>query len=192
MLKFSMVDTLHDRDALASWLAGQEWPFHANRRLTPEQVHAFIDEGVFGAPESALFWISTGEDQKVGLLRVFDLDEEGEDAPRFDLRISEAYRNKKIGREAVRWMTDYLFRNWPSLQRIEGTTRHDNFAMQRVFLSSGFVKEGHLRGAWQSADGSRHDTLLYAIIRRDWLSGSSTPVPGCSDESVEGRMMRWR
>ena len=173
------MEAVHDRDDLIAWLAGEEWPFHANRHLTSEQIARFIDEGLFDTPGTETFWISTIADKRVGLLRIFDMDDLGEDTPRFDIRITRGHRNQRIGREVVRWTTQYLFHRSPALQRIEGTTRSDNVAMQRVFTSSGFVKEGHLRRAWKSADGSFHDTFLYAIIRDDWTSGVTTPIPVC-------------
>ncbi len=52
--------------------------------------------------------------------------------------------------------------------RIEATTRHDNTAMQKVFDRCGYRQEGRLVEAWVSADGSRFDTLIYAILRREW------------------------
>lgn len=177
MLRMDRVDELRDRNDLSAWLIGEEWPFHVNRQLTLEQVTRFVDEGLFSAPGTETFWISTNAAGRVGLLRIFDMDELGEDTPRFDLRIIQQHRNQRVGREAVRWVIGYLFTRWPALQRIEGTTRSDNVAMQKVFATSGFVKEGHLRRAWQSADGSVHDTFLYAIIREDWSSGVTTPIP---------------
>jgi RimJ/RimL family protein N-acetyltransferase len=179
MIRMVPVDVAGDRECLCDWLAHEEWPFHANRQLTSEQVSHFVDEGLFNAPGTEAFWISTTMAERVGLIRIFDLDDSGEDTPRFDLRIGQRYRNQHVGRQVVRWMIKYLFDRWPKLRRIEGTTRHDNFAMQRLFLRCGFVKEGYLRRAWQSADGSIHDTLLYAVLREDWLSGSVTNIPAC-------------
>jgi RimJ/RimL family protein N-acetyltransferase len=164
------VDVSGERDELSAWLTQDEWPFHANLRLTTEQVEQFIDDGLFDGPGIESFWISYGDYGRVGLLRIFDMDPLGQDAPRFDIRIGRRFRNREIGRQAVLWMTDYLFGRWPLLERIEGTTRGDNIAMQTVFVRCGFVKEGHLRRAWRSADNSIYDAIIYAIIRSDWSS----------------------
>jgi len=69
---------------------------------------------------------------------------------------------------AVRWLTSHLFNTYPPLARIEATTRHDNAAMQMVFDRCGYRQEGRLVEAWVSADGARSDTLIYAILRREW------------------------
>ncbi|MCM4076910.1 hypothetical protein [Paractinoplanes hotanensis] len=45
-----------------------------------------------------------------------------------------------------------------------------------MFRACGFVKEAHYREAWPGSDGRLHDTIGYGILRRDWLSGSVTPV----------------
>jgi RimJ/RimL family protein N-acetyltransferase len=48
--------------------------------------------------------------------------------------------------------------------------------MRRVFRRSGYVKEGHYRDGWPDPDGTVHDAVGYAILRRDWLSGTTTAV----------------
>jgi len=35
----------------------------------------------------------------------------------------------------------------------------------------------HYRDGWPSADGTMHDAVGYATLRRDWLTGTVTPVP---------------
>ena len=66
------------------------------------------------------------------------------------------------------WLTDHLFSTYLELDRIEATTRHDNLAMQRVFDHCGYRLEGRTLEAWANADGTRSDTLAYAILRREW------------------------
>lgn len=56
-----------------------------------------------------------------------------------------------------------------------GTTRADNHAMRRVFTKSGYVKECHYRDAWPAGDRV-YDSVGYAILRRDWETGTTTPV----------------
>lgn len=66
------------------------------------------------------------------------------------------------------WLTDHLFSTYLELDRIEATTRHDNLAMQRVFDHCSYRLEGRMLEAWANADGTRSDTLAYAILRREW------------------------
>lgn len=67
------------------------------------------------------------------------------------------------------------------MTRIEATTGQDNAAMRRVFRHCGYVKEAHYRRAWPDASGNRHDSVGYAIIRRDWRTGETT-VPDFHDD----------
>lgn len=115
----------------------------------------------------ATFWIRDGEDT-IGLIRLFDLDDLDNGSPLFDLRIDENHRGRGIGRFAVRWLTAHLFTTYPGLHRIEATTRSDNLAMQAVFAHCSYRQEGRMLEAWKNADGTRSDTLTYAILRREF------------------------
>ncbi|RNA66887.1 N-acetyltransferase [Alteribacter keqinensis] len=59
--------------------------------------------------------------------------------------------------------------------RIEAYTRHDN-AMRKVFTRCNFQKEGYLRHSWENDDGTVDNSLIYAIIRKDWEQKTKTPV----------------
>ena len=96
--------------------------------------------------------------------------------PVFDLRLRTSDRGRGYGTAAVRWLSEYLFTELPEIKRIEGHTRRDNLAMQRVLEHCGYVREAHHRQAWNSSDGTVHDSYGYAILRQDWLTGGSTPV----------------
>lgn len=41
----------------------------------------------------------------------------------------------------------------------------------------GWVQEAHYREAWPVPAGEPIGSVAYGIIRRDWLSGTVTPVP---------------
>ena len=66
------------------------------------------------------------------------------------------------------WLTAYLFTTYPGLHRIEATTRADNAAMQAVLVRCGYRLEGTMVEAWKQADGTRFDSLTYAILRREF------------------------
>ncbi len=76
----------------------------------------------------------------------------------------------------MRWLTTTLFGEFTDLNRIEATTRQDNFAMRRVLVKCGFVKEAHYRQEWPSDSGKRYDSIGYGILRSDWEKGVTTPV----------------
>lgn len=74
---------------------------------------------------------------------------ESRETPLFDLRIATDHRKQGIGMAALRFLTAYVFDNYPNKHRIEGTTRVDNVAMRLAFASVGYVKEAHYRQAWK-------------------------------------------
>jgi RimJ/RimL family protein N-acetyltransferase len=154
-----------DADIVVEFLIAHEWPFHGEPRLSAEAA-----AGVrVAADDIASFWIRDG-DRTVGLIRLFDLDDLDDGSPMFDLRIATPQRGRGIGRFAVDWLTAHLFTTYPGLHRIEATTRADNAAMQVVFARCGYRQEGRMLEAWKNADGSRSDTLTYAILRREFTA----------------------
>ncbi|MFG3343236.1 GNAT family N-acetyltransferase [Glycomyces sp. NPDC048151] len=161
-----------EAEALADFLSGEVWPFHGAGRVDRADVLRRAAEGYYENDEARTFWIFL-ESRRAGMVRLFDL---GDDTPLFDLRVSEACRGRGVGTQAVRWLTSYVFTELPGVGRIEGTTRRDNAAMRTVFRRCGFVKEGHFRQGWPDADGVLRDAVAYAVLRRDWETGTVTPV----------------
>jgi RimJ/RimL family protein N-acetyltransferase len=158
---YAQVD-LADADEVVALLCGSEWPFHGTGRLTAEEA-ADVE---FDGPATVSFWI-LDDGRRIGLIRVFDLDDLVNGSPLFDIRIATQHRGAGVGGQAVRWLTGHLFSTYPELHRIEATTRADNAAMQRALERAGWHREGQLREAWRSADGTRHDTLVYGTLRSD-------------------------
>ncbi|MFE7187443.1 GNAT family N-acetyltransferase [Streptomyces erythrochromogenes] len=167
-----------EAEALVAFLAADTWPFHGVAVVGADQARRWVADGRFDADDTRTFWISDGDDP-LGLVRLMDL---GDRTPVFDLRIRTRYRGRGVGGHALAWLTAYLFAEFPEIRRIEGTTRQDNAAMRRTFRRCGYVKEAHYRDGWPAADGSAvHDAVGYAILRRDWLAGTTT-APAWDDE----------
>ncbi|MFI6322415.1 GNAT family N-acetyltransferase [Nonomuraea sp. NPDC050556] len=161
---FAFIPVTRDDD-LAGFLAADDWPFHAG---APSATVA---------DDAQAFWI-LADGERAGLVKLMDL---GDDTPMFDLRVRQAWRGKGAGTAAVAWLTGHLFTSLPGVNRIEGTTRVDNAAMRAVFRKSGYAKESHYRDAWPGRDGTPYDAVGYAILRRDWESGTVT-WPDWDDE----------
>jgi len=179
------VEIPRDEPDLVDFLCADEWPFHGRRQLSVEDVRG-ID---FGSADVASFWVVDG-DERLGLIRIFDLGDIGEGAPRFDLRIAKTHRGRGYGTDAARWIVSHLFTTYPELHRAEANTRDDNAAMRAVLSRAGFTLEGRLRQSWRGNDeegddergddergdgeqgDDRHDrwfdTLIYGILRSDW------------------------
>jgi RimJ/RimL family protein N-acetyltransferase len=162
-LSFEPVRWPDDAPDVVEFLTANEWPFHGTARLTQKQAASVP----FSRDDVVSFWVRT-EGATVGLLRVFDLSDLEVGSPLLDIRLAEGVRRNGVGTAALRWLTSHLFETYPELMRIEATTRDDNVAMQTVFDRCGYRQEGRLVEAWVSADGSRFDTLIYAVLRREW------------------------
>jgi len=163
--------TAGDADELADYLAGREWPFHAPGR-DRAAIRAAAEAGNYSSETDQAYWI-TVPGETIGFLHVFELDDP---TPMFDLRIAADHRGRGHGTAAVRWLTGMVFGGFPGATRIEGNTRQDNIAMRRTFLAAGYQKEAHYRQAWPGRDGRVYDSVGYAMLRRDWQDGTTTPV----------------
>ena len=93
--------------------------------------------------------------------------------PLFDIRLDTRYRGKGYGVKTLLWLQNYLFGKKDKI-RIEGYTRVDNIGMRKCFAKAGFVKEGYLRNAWENADGTVTDSIVYGAIKDDWILGRTT------------------
>ena len=65
--------------------------------------------------------------------------------------------------------------------------------MRRAFLRVGFIQEAHSRQGWPQQDDTMHNAVGYAVLRQDWETGTTTPVPRararCPDGMQGGRVL---
>jgi RimJ/RimL family protein N-acetyltransferase len=165
-------DRGRDRAALIEFLTVHEFPFHATRQPARAAVEAWIGDGHFGDAEHASYWIDA-DGTRIGLVVLKDLTD---DAPLFDLRLATEHRGKGFGAPVLQALTAQVFTTMPAVNRFEGQTREDNFAMRKTFVRAGFVKEAHYREAWPVENGPPLASVAYSILRRDWQTGRTTPV----------------
>jgi RimJ/RimL family protein N-acetyltransferase len=156
-----------EANEIVSFLTGSDWPFHGVARLSVEEAEAI---SVADAATSSFLIRRAGT--AVGLVRLLDLDDVDDGSPLFDLRIASGHRGQGFGTAAVKWLSSYLFVEYPVLHRIEATTRSDNSAMIAVLERCGYHHEGLLREAWKGRDGLRHDTMVYGLLRPEWSGGA--------------------
>ncbi len=168
----------HDRADLIDFMTGNEFPFHVRAHPTRAQIEAGIATGAYRDDDNDSYWLEHDRHGRVGFLRLEDLSD---DAPLFDLRLATAWRGMGFGRYAVRAATDHVFTTMPRVRRFEAQTREDNIAMRRTLLRCGWVKEAHYRDAWPVPGARPLASVAYAILRRDWQTGETTPVPWNDD-----------
>lgn len=161
---------------LAAWLASDTWPNFTNSKPSYDVAIGWVERGVFHGDGRKTFWIVRDRHHKVGLIQLYDLNDS---TAMFDLRINTQYRGMGIGRQAVAFLTSYVFTTFRRVTRIEANTRVDNVAMQKVLLASGYVKEAHYRAGWHYEDDPSRwiDAVAYAILRYDWMHNLTSPVP---------------
>ncbi len=162
-LEFEAVEIPRHLQQLVDFLCNDVWPFHGQRRLSPDDVNAMG----FSSADVVSYWVIE-QGQAVGLIRVLDLGDIGKGAPLLDIRIASRHRGRGLGTQATNWIVGHLFDSYSELHRVEAATRHDNTAMQRVLSNAGFVHEGSLRDAWWSDDGQWYDTMVFGMLRKDW------------------------
>ena len=171
-LRFEPLTLPEETEVLLDFLTRQHWSFHVGSSLTGADVEARITSGGFSGETTRTFWALEGA-ERIALVRLEDV---GDGDPLFDLRVDQDHRGRGVGAAVVRWLTGYLFDELPDVGRIEAQTRCDNSAMRAVLQRCGYVKEAHHRRAWPGAAGEVHDGIGYAILRQDWVTGTTTPV----------------
>ncbi|MGH1550467.1 GNAT family N-acetyltransferase [Leifsonia poae] len=170
-----------DRGALVRFLSENVFPFHVIPRPTAEDANRAIEAGHYDGREHATLWARDPDGTIIGVVRLDDLDD---DTPMVDLRLAEAQRGRGLGAKVLAAATDYVFSTMPITNRFEGQTREDNVAMRRTFLRCGWVKEAHYRDGWPIEGQAPLASVAYSVLRRDWESGTSTPVNWDDDPEV--------
>ena len=173
MITLQGLDVVADREEVVGFMTANDFPFHVGGRPTREQVLTRLSADGWNRAS----WIVNDTLGRIGIARLEDVgDEVGPDeTPMFDLRLAGHARGRGLGQQALRVLTERVFTTLP-VRRFEGCTRIDNLAMRHTFLACGWVKEAHYREAWPVAGGQPLDAVNYAILRRDWETGTTTPV----------------
>jgi len=174
-----------DRATLTAFLAANTFPFHVRTRPTAEQVAEAIRAGAWEGDDIETFWIDDERDGRVGVLRLDDLDDA---TAMVDLRLADATRGRGHGSAALRMVTEHVFAQHPAVIRLEGQTREDNVAMRRVFERCGWVLEAYYRDGWPVDGGEPVASVAYSVLRRDWASGTTTPVPRWPEITLRGEL----
>lgn len=171
-VRLIQIDPDSDSEDIVGFLTSNRFPFHVVEEPNEADSVARVAAGGFSMPENAAYWIDR-DGERVGFLHFQELSD---GTPMIDMRIEQQRRGQGIGAVALGLGTSRIFTEHPSINRIEGNTRADNIAMRKVFGKNHYVKEAHYRDGWTVAGAEPVDSVAYAIIRRDWVTGSITPV----------------
>lgn len=171
-IRLVSISSIDDAEEVVRLLSTNRFPFHVVEEPTEADARTRVTSGGFSEPENLAFWIVAGG-QRVGFI---NFQEISDGAPMIDLRVVESHRGIGVGVAALRLGTSEIFEKLPDVNRIEGNTRADNRAMRQVFEHNGYVKEAHYREGWTVTGSEPKDSVAYAILRRDWQTGVTTPI----------------
>ncbi len=173
LVRFDPTDPA-DCDALVNFMVDNYFPYHVHAQPTREQVEKRIVAGGYDDDDHRTYWLEEKWKGRIGLVIFEDLLNE---APLFDLRLSEAVRGQGLGLESLRAIARHTFETMPKVTRLEGQTREDNIPMRRIFQSAGWVQEAYYREAWPTeGDAPDKASVAYSVLRRDWKHGTVTPI----------------
>ncbi len=163
-----------DREAFVDFMATNEFPYHVTSKPSRELIERRIAEGAYEDHDHRAYWLEERWKGRIGVVIFEDLSD---NAPLFDIRLSEAVRGQGLGIEALRAIAKHVFETMPDVNRLEGQTREDNVPMRRIFRNASWVQEAYYREAWPTeGDVPPLGSVAYSLLRHDWEHGTVTPV----------------
>ena len=137
-----------------AFLVANAFPFHRQPRWTEEQAREVVLGGRYWSADAVGLWVDA-DGERVGIAVIDDLTDVAQDGnPVFDVRLAEDHPGRDLGVPVLRGLTDLVFSRWPAITRFEGQTRD----------------------GWPVHGAAPTSSVAYATLRRDWESGTITPV----------------
>ncbi len=169
---------LADLDPYADWLApGQEWqqlsgPYYP--QPTPEElatklqnVRARIEKTRWAVPRLVLPVVDVKQGQLIGEVSRYWQSEETDWLSVGIVIFDPANRKQGRGYEALGLWSEYLFRELPTIPRLDLRTWSGNRGMMRLAEKLGYVQEACFRRA-RIVDGEYFDGMGYGVLREEW------------------------
>jgi UDP-4-amino-4,6-dideoxy-N-acetyl-beta-L-altrosamine N-acetyltransferase len=117
---------------------------------------------------SRIFGIETEEGRLIGNIGLHNLDWKNRNAELGIVIAEKEYWGRGYGTDAVKTLLDFAF-NEMNLHRVSLSVYEFNERAVRCYEKCGFRHEGRAREAL-FRDGSYHDHLLMAILRKEFIS----------------------
>ncbi|MFA5966727.1 MAG: GNAT family protein [Sphingomonas sp.] len=106
----------------------------------------------------------TGDDTAIGTLAAHE-KRQGR-VVEIGYALARTHWGQGYAREAVSRLIDLLLRE-EGHRRVFADTDPENAASNRLLESLGFVREGHLRGEWETHIGVR-DSFIWGLLAEEW------------------------
>lgn len=163
-----------DISTIARWGEDSEFMRHYDTSpafpKTEDQVSRLVSDEQ-ASPNGYLFGIRPLQEEKiVGLLELSDIQWPHRTSY-IGIGIGDgAYRGRGLGEDAMHLGLRFAFQEL-NLHRVWLTVISYNARAIALYERLGFVREGVYREHLER-DGSRHDMLVYGLLRREWLNAA--------------------
>jgi aminoglycoside 6'-N-acetyltransferase len=153
-----------DLDALTRVLSQPDvtrwWPDYDRARVREELIEP--------DPEVTVFVVEF-RSQVIGAIQFSEVDDPMYRHASIDLFLSAEHVGKGLGPEAIRAMSEHLFRA-RGHHRIVIDPAADNLRAIRAYGKVGFRRVGVMREYERGPDGTWHDGLLMELLAKDWYT----------------------
>ncbi len=133
-----------------------------------EDLKIFISEQVLNYTDNMYNWVIEYEGQVVGSISAMLLDEKNESCE-IGYCLGFEFWNKGIMTEAMSATIQYLFLEI-GFHRIVAKHNVENPASGKVMMNCNMVNEGRLREYYLCHDGTYSDSLIYSILKNEFIS----------------------
>src|SRR5579884_1512655 len=160
--------TADDLPLFCAWFANMEVTRYLIMRFPPSLG---MEEEWFKRVSSAndtVYWVMKVDDRTVGSSALHEIDWTNRSATTGTLIGDPADWGKGYASEATRLRTAFAFDEL-GLERLETESFADNLGMHRALMRSGYRELGRRRHA-RYAGGRWHDTVIFELLREDWLA----------------------
>jgi ribosomal-protein-alanine N-acetyltransferase len=166
----ALFEVLSDADLMTWWSSGPH--------RTVEETRAYLEPAAAGEWRS---WAitRTGEDIALGWVNAH---QKRANVSEIGYILARSAWGQGIAREAVTMVIDQLLIT-EGQRRVFADTDPDNRFSIGLLTKMGFVLEGHLRAEWETHIGVR-DTLLFGLLRDEWLAQKAQPVDRATASSA--------
>jgi RimJ/RimL family protein N-acetyltransferase len=155
-----------DLEDIKSLLTSNSWDYHSS--VINAATLTDKDNSYFTSDTNRTLVYTNSDNVLKGYIRFFDIEDSDTDSPLFDIRVDQSARGSGVGSQLLREGVRYIFNTFLQIRRIEGTTRADNIAMQKVFEHVGFKHEATYRKSWRTLDGEHMDTFGYGLLKEEF------------------------
>jgi len=150
---------------------GELWKLMVTQVPHPNQVHQFIADAIEGyqlGVTMAFATIDINSNTVIGSTRLMNMSWEHKTLEIGTTSIAKKWQRTHVNTEAKLLMLTDAFERL-NMNRVQFITDYLNFASRTAILRLGAKEEGLIRNHRIMADGRLRDSMIYSIIKNEWL-----------------------